>query len=118
VKLHKAVIYCRTENYNNIKIQRSKLDTLFFRLQAFAHAHNLSVVNYYEDIRHSPNDHTRPGLLQLLSDSKCGDFDTILVASYDQLGDDSIQQYPFFIPSLDISERGAGISSLMNYYSL
>jgi len=46
------------------------------------------------------------------------DFDTILVASYDQLGDDSIQQYPFFILSLDISERGAGISSLMNYYSL
>lgn len=118
MKVHKAVIYCRVDDRKEIKNQRTMLDTLFFRLQSYAHAHKISVVNYYEDISHTVHDHTNSGFMQLLFDSKNVDFDTILVASYDQIAHKFSQNSPFLILSLEVSERGAGISSLMNNFSL
>lgn len=108
MELQRAVIYCRIDNCNDPIIQRMALDSMFFRLAAYANSHKLSIVSYYEDNGYSVSDYTRPGLTSLLSDFNNIPFDTVLVARNSQIL--SPHKYPFAIQSIETSERKIAIS--------
>lgn len=110
MELQQAVIYCRIDNCNDSIIQRMAIDSMFFRLAAYANSHKLSIVSYYEDNGYSVSDYTRPGLTSLLSDFTNMPFDTVLVARNSQILDNSPHKYPFAIQSIETAERKIAIS--------
>ena len=81
----KAIIYCFADSHIYPGDQRDFLDTSFFRLLAYAHAHGIQVTAYYEDTHEWQGDDLRLGLIQLQLDFVKKPCDAILAIDSKQL---------------------------------
>lgn len=101
----RVAIYCRINNRNDIILQRSALDGMFFRLAAYAHSHKLHIAAYYEDIVLPTDDTKTHGLTKLLADSSYMNFTVVLVTKISQIPIETISEFPIEIQSLDSLDR-------------
>lgn len=105
MKLQKAAIYCQVDDGKEYTLCQEELDKMYYRLAAFAHAHKMSIISYYEDINAVPGTLSPPGLTDLLADYNNGLFNTILVTNYSQVPKGILDNMLENIYSIKSSER-------------
>lgn len=105
MKSQKAAIYCRVDDDKEYASQQEKLDKMYFRLASFAHAHEMSIVSYYEDIANVSAALPLSGITDLLDDYNSGLFKAILVTNYNQLPKGILVAMLESIYSVNTSER-------------
>lgn len=101
----KTAIYCRPKTSNNPEFLREELDKMYFRLAAFAHAHKMLIISYYEDTELIMGNRIPARLSNLLVDYEKGLFDTILVTNYKQISQFPLPHILASTYSIDSSER-------------
>lgn len=100
-----AVIYCFADSNIYPGVKRTYLDACFFRLLAYANAHGMQVVAYYEDIQEQLENDLRSGLMRLQSDLAKKSIDTILVIDSKQLPKSISYKYSQKVVSIKTTER-------------
>lgn len=105
MKSQNAAIYCRVDDDKEYASRQEKLDIMYYRLAAFAHAHKMSIVSYYEDTENTPDILSPPGITDLLADYNNGLFNAILVTNYNQIPKSILDNMLESIYSISTSER-------------
>ena len=101
----KAIIYCFANSQIYSGDQRAFLDVCFFRLLAYAQAHEMQVTAYYEDTQKWLGGSLRMGLIQLQLDLLKKPCDAILVIDSNQLPKGIASKYSKKVISIKITER-------------
>lgn len=101
----KVAIYCSADSDIYPGEQRNYLDACFFRLLAYAHAHRMQVIKYYEDAKGCSDNDSRLGIVQLQFDLAKEPIDAILVIDSQQLSNRIDYKYLQLVVSIKTTER-------------